>query len=359
MKKRRKIVLSIAAALALLLALGGVIFALCRPPVVLSYGSAAVRQPVYDYWVACYKHAFLVTYKQEGIEDSAAGWAEKNADGESYDSLFTQNIDKTIKRRLIAASLYDAAGGGLSSSFYAALQVTLDNMGYYDDEDVYKTLKKEYGVDRRGVYEVAVYEAKYLAYRDMLFGEESGAVYEEEYREILDTFYRENCLRFRLIYIPSSEEADQATVEAAFRLGVSEETFRTFEDNYNNLPDLKENYPNGIYVCTATPNILADFDSNIANAVKTLMAPGDTAAVQNEAGTGKFYLLRCALPEEGYLEEEIPGFASAAAQSIYPTLLNRHLGEVMPGKGILADTMVSVKACRDYNIVKILSSAQG
>lgn len=359
MKKKNKIILIVAAALAVVLAAGGVLFALLRPPVVLSFGSASVRQPVYDYWVACYKYAFLATYRQEGIEDSAAGWAKQNADGESYDSLFTRNIDKTVRRRLIAASLYDAAGGGLSSSFYSALQSTLDNMGYYEEEDVYRTLRTAYGVNRRGVYQVAVFEAKYLAYREMLFGEDYQAVYGEEYREALDAFYRENCLRFRLIYIPDEKGADQATVEAAFRNGVSEDTFRTFAENYNNLPTLAENYPNGIYVCTATANILSDFDSNIASAVSTLQAPGDTATVPNEVGTGKFYLLRCDLPKEGYRSETIPGFAEAAVKSLYPTVLNRYLDEVKDGKGTPVATMTAVKACRDYNIVKILSNSAG
>lgn len=354
MKKRTWILILLSVLLVMALVVTGVLYALLRPPVVYRFGATEVRQSTYDYWVACYKYAYLVSMKQYGIEDTAEGWAKTDEQGQSYDAIFCANIENAIKRRLVAAELFDKAGLGLGSEVYSAIRLTIDNMGYYEDEQPLKELKKVYGVNRRAVHQVAVFEAKYDAYREYLFGSDGKGVYEEDYRSLLTAYYEQSCLRFRLIYIPNDSYADQATVEKAIENGImTEELFQTYAEQYNNLTTITENYPNGIYYCRNVSGALNDFDDNVADAVGKLDSVGKALAVENEAKTGKFYLMRCALATEGFLTEDIPGFAQVAAEMLYPTYLSQKMQEVTLEKGTPLAGMTAVTACRDYNIVKI------
>ena len=63
---------ALALLLAAALAVGGILL-LTRPPVVYAYEGVSVRQPLYDYWTACYKYAYLVSRKDLGISDTPAG----------------------------------------------------------------------------------------------------------------------------------------------------------------------------------------------------------------------------------------------------------------------------------------------
>ena len=78
---------------------------------------------------------------------------------------------------------------------------------------------------------------------------------------------------------------------------------------------------------------------------------GDKATCENESKTGRYYAFRFALDEEGYLKNEIPGFAASVANEAYFSLLNEKTAEITVGKGTPILLIADVKACREYNMV--------
>lgn len=342
-------------ALALLLAaalvVGGILL-LTRPPVVYAYEGVSVRQPLYDYWTACYKYAYLVSRKDLGISDTPAGWQEVGEDGRTYQALFYEEIEGAVCRRIVAAALFDKAGLSLSSSVYATISDIVEGFGYYDEETPLQDLKEDYGISKRQILQIGVMEAKYAALQKHLFGEDLKGVYGEAYKEICQRRYEETCTRVRFIYIPNDKPEEMAALEAAMADDeLSEATFAQLQIDYNHLPISMEKYPDGYYFCSALANPTQGFDNGLQKAIAALEKVGDKASEENESKTGRYYAYRCELQEEGYLKQEIPGFAASIANEAYYAYLNGHTAAITRGKGTPISLVADIKACREYNMV--------
>ncbi len=344
------------AALSLLLVVGlliGGILLLTQPPVVYAYEGVTVRQPLYDYWAASYKYAYLISRKDLGIEDTPRGWQEVDeASGKTYQEMFYEEIEGAIRRRIVASALFKQAGLSLSKATYAKIGSIVDNFGYYEEETPLRDLKEAYGVSKRNVLQIGVWEAEYIALRAHLFGEDFSGVYADEYKELCRRRYEETVRRVRFIYIPNGATEEIAALEAAMADDTLDEAaVIELQKSFNYLPVGQEKYPNGYYFCYALANPTQGFDDGLQEAIAALEKVGDKATCENESKTGRYYAFRFALDEEGYLKNEIPGFAASVANEAYFSLLNEKTAEITVGKGTPILLIADVKACREYNMV--------
>ncbi|MBP3436953.1 MAG: hypothetical protein J6K61_03480 [Clostridia bacterium] len=351
MNKKRWVLAAVALVLALALLTLALVLVL-RPPVVYSFEGVSVRQPAYDYWVACYKYAYLVSQKDLRIEDTYYGWQQKDETGQTYQELFQKEIEGAIFRRLVAAALFDKEGHTLPTADYQAVKDIIEGFAYYDDEEPLKDLKEQYGVTKRQITQIGVWEIKYRAYRYALFGDDLSGVYDDEYKDICQKRYEETCSRVKVIYIPYTEDEELAAMENAFAdEDLTEETFIELSNTYNHLPITTEKYPNGYYFCSALENPTQGFDNGLQAAIAELKEVGDFATAENESKTGRWFVYRCSLQENGYKENDIPGFATMLADEIYYQILNKEISKIIEGKGTPLGLLSDVATCREYNLV--------
>ncbi len=343
------------AALSLLLVAGlllGGILLLTRPPVVYAYEGVSVRQPLYDYWTACYKYAYLISRKDLGIEDTPRGWQETDESGKTYQELFYEEIEGAVRRRIVASALFKKEGLSLSSETYATIGKIVDNFGYYDEETPLRDLKEAYGVSKRNILQIGIWEAEYTALRAHLFGEDFSGVYADAYKDLCEKRYAETVTRVRFVYIPYNETEEIAALNAAFAdEDLDEAAVITLQKNYNHLPISQEKYPNGYYFCYALENPTQGFDNGLQKAIAALEKVGDKAIEENESQTGRWYVYRCELDKEGYRNTQIPGFAESVANEAYYALLNERVAQITVGKGTPILLIADIKACREYNMV--------
>ena len=158
-RKRSFIIGAVAAFLVLSLLLTGLIGMLMSSPAVYGFGGATLREDSYSYWFSCLKYVYQVRYRDEGIEDTADGWAALAEDGRSYEEIFWDFIDEEIRLHFIAASLFDSQGYLIGAANETREQMTacasmLDaykTVVVYDPTDakVLKQTAKAYGVETK------------------------------------------------------------------------------------------------------------------------------------------------------------------------------------------------------------------
>ena len=180
--QRRSSRLVILVAAILLLAIVGLLIAdaLTSAEPVYGFEGATLDEDAYGYWLACLKYVYQVRYKSLGIEDTEAGWHALGADGKTHEETFFSMIDEEIRLRFVAATLFDAEGYALSDAAYGRLDTLVDELSTEAFGEIpFRVLKDTYGVGKRTVKQVALYEEKYEALYATLFRDE-GVVYAEE-----------------------------------------------------------------------------------------------------------------------------------------------------------------------------------
>ena len=369
-KKRGLILGLVAAVLTVAILLSALVLALTASPTVYTYGGARLREDAFSYWFSCLKYEYLVHYRDLGIEDSAAGWAQTDEKGVSYDESFSAMIREEILLRFVAASLFDSQGYTLSRADYNALEeLILDFETESFGEIGFRVLKDTYGVKKNSVKQVALYEKKYEALYTALFSDAS-AIYTAEYRAALAEFYESYYARYNMIYIGDAigEERIETLETALFgglvedktvSTGVLEETFTALEADYSEPGQgiTSAKHPNGIYLY-AYENYAGAFSDELLSAFRLADAAGKVVKVRDAANKGSYYVMRYALDKEPYLSDDTLVLASFkdlptyAGTYVYRSLLEKELGEIV-SQGIAEGyRMADVLTCKDYNVVR-------
>ncbi len=360
--KKKRILIAVIAALLLAGILAGVLFAaFTYSPTVLRYGSATLNERTYAYLLACYKYELLVANKSLGIDDTAASWQKTDEGGRTYEELFKEAADREIALRFIAASLFDARNEGLGAAYYSAIETALSEMESYSyGEDVYGILSERYGVGKTELKRTALYEAKYLALKDSMFGTDGSGVYDAAYAERLEAFYKENYLLYNVIYLSDAKSAAKQTeLEERIAVGMTEESFRDFETAHSENR-VTENYPHGIYIYKKA-DYTSVFSAELLSAMGSLTEAGAITSARDKNGEGTYYVMRYALPSEPYLSDDkkvahsLSGFAGYAAAVLYREELEACLADAMWVTEIQnAYTVASTLKAQEYNIVRFL-----
>lgn len=114
MKTKRILFLSLAVALALILAAGGVLFALSaarRARAVASYRNLTLEKGTYSYFASFYKGLYLASLRADGVGayDTPVFWELTDSEGVRYGQRLSDGFSDYIRRTLVAASLFDSA----------------------------------------------------------------------------------------------------------------------------------------------------------------------------------------------------------------------------------------------------------
>lgn len=327
---------------------------------VYRFGGATLREDAYHYWFASYKYAYLSDNKALGITDTADGWAQTDEDGRSYGEIFYEMIDTEIRIRFLAATVFDSAGYRLSDKSYEELNTLIDELGEERfDERGFSVLKDTYGVGKRAVKQVALYEQKYRALYENMFADGS-VVYTDAYRHSLKEFYEKYYLRYNMIYVKNDKVAE---LEAALADGVTEDEFTALEAAYNGADHkvTSGNLPNGIYLY-AGGSYSRVFTAELLSAFAEANAVGKWVKKADADGNGYYFVMRYALDEEPYrsTDEKVKNcffdLPTYAASYLYREYLTEQLGEIKSLGVAEGYTVAAVKACADYNVVRLLGN---
>ena len=357
-RKKRGYLAAVALILAVAVLSGLVYLVLPKSAAVMRYGGSTLREDAYAYWFSCYKYQYLVAYKHLGIEDSDQGWAATDAaSGRTYGEAFKDAIDKEIALRFIASAIYDSESVSLSEADLSYIESTLLDMEEYSyGEPMYEILKERYGISKRHLKRVALYEMKYKALFSYLFGSDFSGVYSQEYQTALAEFYRAHYKRFNVIYLSDEENAEtQKSLRNFIAEGITEAAFTEWEKAHSESP-VTEDYPNGIYLYDGMRYDTV-FSNELLSAFYSL-EEGATAEVRNANDDGTYFVMRYSLDEAPYLssdtkvQKSLENFAEYAARSLYRRQLEECLADLEPIDGILdAYTLAAVVKEKDYNIV--------
>ncbi|MBQ2718958.1 MAG: hypothetical protein IJF73_02710 [Clostridia bacterium] len=271
---RAKAILIAAVALLLVAAivLTTVLLLLPRDPV-LSYGGITVTAEMYAFWFSIAKTDFMAKYGIKSYEDTASRWdSPSEVEGKTWGQLLTEEVDRSLRMRLIAAAMYDALGLADTSqraivNDYCEEALELKAGG---DKDAYRALCEKYGTTERAIKKCAAIDVKAeLLYEYLSARTGEGLTNTEKH-----TFYVENYVRFKVLYLNSTvrgemvngervettlTEAERANVQkwdtdlSAYLLGgskegeMTEEIFETYLKNSHEALHASTGYPDGLY----------------------------------------------------------------------------------------------------------------
>lgn len=336
---------------------------LTAAPPVYSFEGATLTEDVFGYWFACLKYVYLVRYKSLGIEDSRDGWLALGADGVSYEETFRDMIDEEIRLRFVAATLFDAGGYSLSDERYEVLDTLIDELGTEAFGEVpFHVLSDTYGVGKRAVKQLALYEEKYDALYGELFADES-VVYAEEYRETLAEFYQKYYYRYNVIYVADTAgEVHISRLESLLADGVTEERFTELERDFKTGGGVTSGaYPGGIYLYAGESYANA-FSEELLAAFSEADEVGKIVKKRDKDDSGSYYVMRYALDDAPYLSEiaavkncfkHLPRYAG---MYLYRALLAKELSSVLSHGVAETYTVWGTPACKSYNTVTLLGN---
>ena len=344
-----------------------------RYDTVYSYGSERVRENAYRYWVACYKYEVLSSYRALDIEDSTEGWSREYLDGKSYDEVFSAQINREIALRLIAADIFDSYGENMVTKHYNAIASALENIEKYSyGEDVYDALKETYGVSRRDLKRIALYEQKYEALRAYLYGDTGAGVFADPFTAELEKFYKENYGRYNVICVEGGDleaNARRLRIEAAIARGMSAAEFSALEKECSDLNITGGDFPNGLYLTAADTSgetvngfLSSRMGSDVLQAMFDLEKEGDTATVAKTTADGSevtYYLMRYPLDEKAYNDNDnnkaFTGFTLLASRALYRAQLLEELEKVKDHGVAARYTLGTVRTSKNDNIIWFLA----
>lgn len=311
---------------------------------VLSYGDSVITDNQFTYYLATYKNVYLSTYSD--VEDSEEFYTSVLPDGRTGEEyLFDQTLEN-VSMSLVSMELFDKNGLVLDQSITASIdsyiQSFIDDYAGGDKKALNSKLA-EYGININMLREIYLNEEKGTALYDYLYGDEGTiGVTEED----MDTYYQENYVRLRHIYVNNkfyyetteegyaSYDADGnmithpyegealeeknaviASIEAAIEAGTDFEEIYTMysEDQY---------YKNGYYLTRQT-----DFIDEVEESAFHL-AVGEYAKVESDYGT--HYILRLELDERPWEDEANADFFDTFEDDVKYKLFVEYVGQYLP-----------------------------
>ena len=152
MKAKRILFISLAVAVAAVLALGAVLFAVSsvrKSRAIASYGDLYVERGVYSCIASYYKGLFLASLRADGVGayDTPVFWSLTDAEDVTYADRLSQSFEKEIRRILVAAHLFDTASS-LSDTEKKNLADTAENTLTYragGDKTAFNRMTEKYG----------------------------------------------------------------------------------------------------------------------------------------------------------------------------------------------------------------------
>ncbi len=273
--KRAKVILIALVALVLVAAivLTTVLLLLPKNPV-LKYGGLTVTSEMYAFWFSITKTDMMLKYGIKSYEDTAATWdSPSDVEGKTWGELLTEEVDRSIRLRLIAAAMYDSLG---LASAYSQKEIVKD---YCDDmlqlkaggdKDAYRALCEKYGTTERAIKKCAALDVKAELMYEYLALRTGGGLTNTE----MHTFYVNHYDRFKVLYLNKTvrgemvdgkreetpltevERANTAKWDAELEeyLGggakegeMTEEIFETYLKNSHEALHAEGGYPDGLY----------------------------------------------------------------------------------------------------------------
>ncbi len=366
----------IAIIVAALLAVGGAVGTLCyflfRAPTVFSYENVRVDTNTYSYWLGCYKSSSVKYDEKAGFLDTPSGWSTAYGDG-TYLSYYTDEIDRQIKQRIVAAALFDKSGYRLTEEETDEILSWVSEVYGTDEKAVKEYLKEIYGADEKDVRAVALYEYKYIAYYYKVFGYDLSGAFDASLREDAERFYNDNYVRFKQVFI-SNDQANNAArhiVRDALPT-VDENQFDLFIENYDAEANMTTVYGDGAYLFSGASYVIYDKDGEDAEAARlknteilsTIRSLEIGKAVEVTVDEGSYFFYRCPLKDDAYADptsywfggdKSFPSFASVFSSFVYQDLLDQKIGDVaVNAEEKKSDALIYTKRNWEYNVVGMI-----
>ncbi len=346
--------LALILAAAMLSAIGGC----TKAPIALSYGESVITTNMYRYWLSSYKGTFLYTYTD--MTDTDAFWDSVLFENTTAEDYLNGAVLENVKRTLVCMELFRTYGLTMPKSTVADIDSYIADLteayGEGNKQKFNQTLA-QYGVNADMLREIYIEQAKASLVYKYLYGKGGpNALTEAD----LDTYYRENYVRVRHIYVndtykyvtdaegfyqydangalltrnlTEAEKAEKAEKIAAIEKALAEgQDFKTVYETYSE--DLY--YVNGYYLTRET-----DFIAEVIDAAFE-MEIGDTKAVKSDFGA--HFLMRLPLEDNAYNETANADFFDGYGETVANDDFMKFLDSLLP------DVTVNEEETKKYSI---------
>ena len=241
---------------------------------VLSYGGLTVTSEMYNLWFSIAKTDVMAKYGLKSYEDNATTWdSPSEVEGKTWGELVTEEVDRSIRLRLVAAAMYDALGLGTARAQKEIVNAYADSvleLKAGGDKDALGALCERYGTTVRAIKRCAALDVKAELLYEYLANRTGGGLSNTE----MHTFYVNNYGRFKVVYLNKTvrgemvdgkreevtlTEAERAntakwdTELAAYLEGgakegeMTVEIFETYLKNSHEQLHAESGYPDGLY----------------------------------------------------------------------------------------------------------------
>lgn len=295
-------------------------------PAAMTYKDASISEALYKYYVSTYKARYMQMYSD--IKDSDEFWSGELTGGKTGEEVLCELIRGNISQTLISAAEFDAAGQKLTSAQSEEIDSYIDDLTDELASGSRSTLNaylSEFSINVNMLRESLILEKKAELYIDYLYGNNGAEALTDSDRE---TYYEENYVRFRQIYINNVKvyetdsngyyiqdengnyqmrdlTADEATAAAEKIAAVREalergDDFTEIQLEYSDSKD----YTGGYYFSAASAS---DYLTSVVSAAFTL-DEDEWMYVDAAESSGAFFIKRIALDEGGYKAEDNSDF---------------------------------------------------
>ena len=271
----------------------------------LKLGDFKITEAMYSYWASSYKGSYMYSYSD--IKNTDEYWNSEIEEGVTVAEYFDDLTLDAVKAIRVNEKLFDENRLSFTEKEEQAIDDYISDLIVERAEgskNMMNTLLGEYGINLKILKRIYLAEEKASKVYNCLFGEGGEMeVDDEEY----DTFYKENYVRFQLIYINNAykyttdDEGNRITDEDGYY--VTEDLSKKekekkdakvkavvdglgaggdFDELYDEYSELKS-YKNGYYYSAAESYSDALYYRLVAEAQK--LKVGEWTSVESDTGT--------------------------------------------------------------------------
>ena len=340
-RKKKILIASVAAVLAVALVLTLVLLLIPKSPA-LTYHGVSIDSEMYAFWYSMLKTEFMRSYGLSGTtHDTAAVWdspcPHEGAEGKTWGEVLDADIHRAIQLKLISAVMYDELGLEMADNQRARVESYCDDMREYvadGSSSELRSLLETYGTTPSALRRCAVIDLKseLLWYQLSLGGASHMGGDDLRYlsaEEIMKE-YSENYRRVKIVYVNDSvygsyvngerieipldftgpgaqNDDDKKELDGYVKNGgMTPETFDTYLKKSDEEIHAAGAYPSGIYLKMGTDLSERGFlEKAVAEALYGV-EPGELVKVETSRGVR--YLYGYELDNAAFLREESKAF---------------------------------------------------
>ncbi len=326
-KGKKTVLISVTAAVLAVALIVGLALLLAPAEPALSYHGITLDKEMYAFWFSVLKSDFMIRYGLSSRQDTPEHWARvcplEGADGRTWGEILNAEIAEGVKRKLVAAVLYDELGLTMTEGQRRRVNEYYSDMLEYvadGDKGELRELLSTYKTSIGAMKRCAVLDLKAeLLYHHLALSGASGMGTTESERYLttaeLNSYYLDNYARVKIVYINNDEtgisgvgarnDADKAELDSycdANGRDLTEALFDEYVARSDEALHGEEAYPNGVYATINSELEEGGFlEDAVAEAVRGA-TPGHLQRVETEAGVR--YVYGYALDSGAYLREE-------------------------------------------------------